>query len=1191
MPAVTRSRRLVSVLSWLALCASILPARLGADTVAFVVGVENYQVSVLNELKYVAEDAYEIFEALKKVNVDFDQGRSKVLLADRKAMGPLPPGSKRQLRREEIQDALEDFLEGVRSSDRVILYFGGHGDVRSKAEGSGVSFLPSDFEAAGYKRPIPIKSIEDELKLRLSGKTNLEVVVLANMCHAGALAPGEGRLREYTEAEFWEAQEQFKAGVEKFAYLPAAPPDASAFEHEDWGGSEFVHHLLSGLRGENAPGGRITSGSLLKHLQQKMTTPPQPKKFDPGIEIGRLHHLEAEYRYLMGVATGAIAIEDMHKEHFLELANRHFRRAAEASTGDRYGASRLGVAQTELLRGDPAGAARQLRILRRNRAGTTHPSLHAGLDELLEDLGPEDDQPGSFVAVLCGGHFRETLVDQMLAEQEHWDTSLSEIPGMVEVKKWFVEVGEVVGQLPEIEAVVEDWAQQEKAENLIFIYHGVGGTNPPASGFPDASQSTDSAPIETAWLWRLAERWPGAVTLVYDAPFGGVLKQRLPQDLRDRVSLWLAASQLDGMTFSIPEGQREDRLSTAIKGGLTEERLDSLRQAQKAYAPSYTVSEEFIVGTTEWIGPRVWPMWRKELQWHNVLTRQTLGWVDWLTRLANGDLLMLPDDATMTRVERVLEARELAATGLWTEAAEQLAETNAHWEPPFRRGTLYEAVGDPDRAGEAYAVAASEVRATLDAARASDHRFPKLAVKELEGLQKLIERRQDQRAAARPTVHVVAAAVEEYASALVPDLQRARDDVDSWIALMSELLGSNRIVPYRPAGDLRAHLLAEVQRAVAASQSHDLLILIFSGRGATTDGQPCLAMDSDDGSALDCLPLGEMLEAAGQRDMVVVLDAQFSPNPEGESHPLFKHAFPWRGEAGGAPLAADLPRSIPPRHLVVWWDGRLPEEHKAAERDLHIPSTVFSRALQAVLKEGHRGTYESWIREAQARARQRQGSIRGASPWPSGRLRISGPKHRLLFSSGAGADALPSLLRQEDRLYAILRLATSLYLEERKESKDALDQLTYASILIASGDLDRRRPAGFDRAHETQYVTANGVLKELKDRRSELEEKGLYRQYLSLHSHVLARGLNTPDDALNLLLKQSSEYLLDPAILDDLVAITRQAVQVSAETKVNNVEEELRKRIEQAPDRAAELEGRIDQIRGLLSAGNPADRR
>ena len=297
--------------------------------VAFVIGVERYAQPNLNGLRYVGEDAFRLWNALKAIST-FDEARSRIFVADRERKGSLPAAEafKEELTRDFITTELERFLDRTRRGDTVVIYFGGHGKVRYQR--FGVSFLPSNFSDANetFVNAILMRRVIEDAEARTAGK-QVSVVVLANMCHAGAAGVYDPDQRPSKE-QMSEAAEIDASGTKRFAYIPAAGAETT-YERDDLGGSRFLRHLDVALKGAGADDhGRVTSELLLRTLQQAIPEIPRIGAFDGSIVIGRTGRQQAAYRRAAGIALLAAALDEGNQRQLLTLAAKQFERAADS---------------------------------------------------------------------------------------------------------------------------------------------------------------------------------------------------------------------------------------------------------------------------------------------------------------------------------------------------------------------------------------------------------------------------------------------------------------------------------------------------------------------------------------------------------------------------------------------------------------------------------------------------------------------------------------------------------------------------------------------------------------------------------------------------------------------------------------------------------------------------------------------
>ena len=351
-------RRLVIAISvcWGLVAAEGWAAAEAPRTVAFVVGVQQYDDADLNKLQYVARDAEDVFRQFEAVT-DLDLSRSRLLIAVPGASDDAQPGDpgyllrKAKLSEDLIRTEFRRFLHGVAHNDTVLIYLGGHGTTQAKQH---LLFLPSDYQRRPRQHYLRYVELLEEIKGRIDDERlrNVKVAFFANMCGAGTGA-GEASVAEDPDAEFVQGWlERNSIGFDGgFAFFPASAANRNTYESDEFGRSILARHLLDGLSGAAAKDGVITSGELFRYLDAQIEDdlPRHPTNFNETIEIGVTREQEATAAYALGMSLLAVG-RDTQDLLFFDLARREFERVALLSATIK-GLAQLRAAQTMALAG------------------------------------------------------------------------------------------------------------------------------------------------------------------------------------------------------------------------------------------------------------------------------------------------------------------------------------------------------------------------------------------------------------------------------------------------------------------------------------------------------------------------------------------------------------------------------------------------------------------------------------------------------------------------------------------------------------------------------------------------------------------------------------------------------------------------------------------------------------------------
>jgi uncharacterized caspase-like protein len=828
-------------------------------TIAFVVGVQSYDDPDLNKLQYTARDAQDVFERLQTV-ANLDLERSRLLLADPSAPEERDPSDpawlirKTRLAQQELHDELAGFLESVKDEDTVAIYLGGHGTVQARSH---LLFLPSDYSRRPQRRFLRYNTIMDDIRGRIDDRNlrNVRVVFFANMCGAGTAA-GAMDAEQDLHADFvrdWLRENTL--GFERFAFFPASAPNQNTFESTELGRSIFAHHLLEGLRGGAAQDGVITSASLFDYLDENVPEdlPRDPETFDPTIRIGVTREIEARALYHLGLTLVAEALET-NDPLFWRLAERDFAEAMEFSGGGEIGAAAaLRLAQVRAVNfADPAELGR---LLERATIWAIDSDMRAAAESLLEAANDSIVVP--FAALV--------LTDRLPSEKvDRWLEFLERLPGRTTTQLAVLDLGAKEAErwqqaLQVVMAVKRDSRVDDGVPHLVLVYSG-------RAGLVEGRMS----PLPIDAYVALVNQWGGEVTIIYDAPFGGFLKEAYDGGLFGDVSLVLSAREKHGMTFGPQTGESPttNLLINMLESGVVDptawepfaEYAAALRSIRFS---SLSALERDLYGAEMWtIGtPAFFQSTRSDTP---IVSR-----VAELRRRASVALTPIRRVASLLAtgcdLSRDPECERIAPGALEIAAEEDLSralelpieegrdETQAIYDLLKEaarldfKGDLSEAFAGYYRFIEAHQLLHRDARSEDVAgndARTAAQRSLKRATEQVRnritGLEGKLVRQ----------FRLLLASVPDYSSPLVPDLVGTIDDLAGWEAELQDLAVWRTLQAAAGESDLhvvhldtasREALLASFEGAMNEAADEDLVFFVYSGRGIEVGGERYLA--------------------------------------------------------------------------------------------------------------------------------------------------------------------------------------------------------------------------------------------------------------------------------------------------------------------------------------------------------------
>jgi hypothetical protein len=1167
--------------SALGLAVLLLPSLAAAAShprcVAFCVGIERFRESErVGDLKYVGEDTFAVWRRLKAV-ANLDESRSTLIVVDREKHGDLPKG--RDLRDEltytDLIKEFDNFLLRVKSEDLVVVYLQGHGLIKKRAMRAGVHFLTTDFERVGntFRGGVEVDHFLDRIENELGEMPTVETIFFANMCHAGAAPGAMGADRPTVQ----ELEQALQAGelklAAKLAYIPACAGAEEVFEKDEFKRSEFAKHLLDALAGAAADRfGAIRSQGIFDYLHDNMSTkPPQHPNFPLEIEIGKTFAQEARMRRFLGWTLAAVALDQKETEgslpdvvpvndydysspangapanpydyrrsplpaalgrnksvrsHLLQIAEAHFARCREIHA-ESQASSMLSQMQSRLLQQRDVSDLFELLPADTSPAldGRNQPlrNMVAKLREAAESH--EVDQPRPVIAAIRSMN----SVNAMEQESAAWDRLWRERPGFASSATFKIGFGE---PLEKIVRRARNWVQSNAAtgaHDLILVY----------TGQADESDG-ELIPVSQKELWEIARSWPADVVIVWDAPFGGWLREGLPQDLQGRVSLLLSASQKNGMTFgrSSRAPGTTGTLLSHIDDGISQDRLqkayEAIRQSQDD-PPS-----EYVVGKPEYVGKAVHPSLSGSPMIFAKQAADAVGaygvpdaW--WAMRFAlKGEI----------EPQNWIGRPQVGAPDSWSHRL-QPREGEDLWEPFSRlqRAAAHEALRQGQ---EAQAELQALVAALQDPFPESLDQDPNLMALREKFVLKLREIRDHvatRNVLAGPKIHTLLAAASEYRSPLIGDLAGPPADIGAWQRELKTAFG-DRVVDYQTEDRSAGKIREQLRKACDACGMHDVVLFVFSGRGfqygedrylATAeldvDKAPVLISsftDPPDGAKL----LASRITAAGATDGAIrvseivdaftackgvgiaVFDCQFS-SPQA-LHPLQKHLLSLLSPAAAldAQSSARLregvnsrgtsygmtesfthvqdPLIAGSRGIYIWWSGEL-RENQPRGRFQEAPAvSPLSRSLVASLAASREVTHRDWLRRATREL------VDGRS------LIVQGALDDPLFTSGSETPPLRLLLSDYHAKSMNLDLALEILAEPLFHSP--LDDLTRAAVLGLRAKLHSE--AGIEKSGMVfpdlqQARTRVLELSNSSPQLNEIAEAGLMEIYLETGTRIV----------------------------------------------------------------------------------------
>lgn len=805
--------------------------------VAFFVGIEKFTDPSLNTLQFVAEDTFAVWNRLKEIT-KLDESRSTLLVVDRvnENGGPLPtgPSLKTEVTEADVEAAFRAFRSKIQDDDLIVIYLQGHGLPKTFDPEGGSYFLCSDFtrHEQDFEGGVQISDFKRRIKTKLMSHTKpMDVVFFANMCHAGEAYGAMGGQQPTSKFLDETVRHDMRQVLDPtIAYIAASAANAQTFEVGPR--SEFASNLLETFSGAGAEqdSGKITTNGILKYLQAtgvRARVPDPEKGFPGGIVVGHVGEREAHMRRFLANSLFAIALDQQGpaRAQFLQLADAHFARCMEI-----HGATKLDNLLSRL----------QVRRLQEKRQAGKHDS---GPDDLMEFL------PSALNAYKQSKESTAYKLTAALSTQPKEPLAKRFVAGILEaggsIVKWQAFLNSRAGhqathtfpyKLP-METVFAQMAklcagQNPQDTDLLLVY----------SESADLSDLFVPPPSFLKDLWEHCKQWRGNVLVAWDAPHGREMAETLPPGLRQRVHI-LVTDKKD-LDFALGQSAKAisdstDILLEDLRNGLTQEALMMAQKHIKA-AWSPTAGDRAPLETPE-------PAYLGDSILFDLKPQETSG-IDnalavnhsvpgawWALDFAcKGQ----PEPAAWRAPE---PAEGKAPPKRWSEEA---ALPEREGDSPFalvRKGALFEAQRNPDEAWKLY----ERVLKALDVHTPASSTAAGMDTLRSRCQENLVELRTSLRAfkyTAPKAVHAVLAQASNYESPLVGDLRGPPHDVAAWADVLREKF-KKEFHEHRPASGSRADIWRCLEKAKAECTDNDVLLFIFSGRGAQLGDQRFLAAE------------------------------------------------------------------------------------------------------------------------------------------------------------------------------------------------------------------------------------------------------------------------------------------------------------------------------------------------------------
>lgn len=237
----------------------------GPATRAVIFGVSKYHDSRITPLQYADKDA-EAFAA-------FLQSA---------AGGSVPPDNVHVVTNEQATCAkffqeMGWLREKSQEGDRAIIFFSGHGDVETDADGMGF-LLTHDCPFNNYLGPWSIELTQLEAAITRLENKKVEVLMITDACRSGNLSGNNLGGRGLTA-------QALARSFQSTTKVLSCQPNELSLEGQQWGGGHaaFTYHLIQGLIGlaDQNKDAKVTLWEIDQYLSSTVTRDVAPKSQTP----------------------------------------------------------------------------------------------------------------------------------------------------------------------------------------------------------------------------------------------------------------------------------------------------------------------------------------------------------------------------------------------------------------------------------------------------------------------------------------------------------------------------------------------------------------------------------------------------------------------------------------------------------------------------------------------------------------------------------------------------------------------------------------------------------------------------------------------------------------------------------------------------------------------------------------------
>ncbi len=220
----------------------------------FAVGLSEYPVTDLEDLKYGAKDAQDFVSTIKSLDCSIYKEVKQTVMLNKEATA------------DNVRSKLMQLTTNVAQEDVVMLFFSGHGLNKDDEW----YFMTYNVSASQYVNALDFGFIKKQMQ-KMSKDKNCHVFIFMDACHSGGMYGQKGSAKNITAA---------MPGV--IGYYSSAASEKSR-ESDELRNGVFTYALINGLQGRGIASnneGQITTSTLRDYIENELKQIGQTPIYD-----------------------------------------------------------------------------------------------------------------------------------------------------------------------------------------------------------------------------------------------------------------------------------------------------------------------------------------------------------------------------------------------------------------------------------------------------------------------------------------------------------------------------------------------------------------------------------------------------------------------------------------------------------------------------------------------------------------------------------------------------------------------------------------------------------------------------------------------------------------------------------------------------------------------------------------------